>query len=34
MENATTNPQIDTILKALAPSGKTLAVVDLKSAAL
>ena len=34
MESAATNPQIDTILKALAPSGKTLAVVDLESVAL
>lgn len=29
MEKATTNPQLDTILKALAPLGKTLAVVDI-----
>ena len=28
METAATNPQLDTILRALAPLGKTLAVVD------
>lgn len=30
-EKETTNPQIDTILKVLAPLGKTLAVVPLES---
>ena len=30
MEKGTTSPQIDTILKVLAPLGKTLAVVPLK----
>lgn len=29
MEKGTTNPQIDTILKVLAPLGKTLAIVPL-----
>ena len=29
MEKGTTNPQIDTILKVLAPQGKTLAIVPL-----
>ena len=29
METGTTNPQIDTILKVLAPLGKTLAIVPL-----
>lgn len=29
MEKGTTNPQIDTVLKILAPLGKTLAVVPL-----
>ena len=28
MERGTSNPQIDTILKLLAPLGKTLAIVD------
>lgn len=31
MEKGSTSPQIDTILKILAPLGKTLAVVPLKS---
>ena len=31
MEKGTSNPQIDTILKVLAPLGKTLAVVPLES---
>jgi len=30
MEKGTTNPQLDTVIKLLAPLGKTLAVVDLK----
>lgn len=30
MERGTTNPQLDTILKVLAPLGKTLAVVPLE----
>ena len=30
MEKGTTNPQLDTILKILAPLGKTLAVVPIK----
>ena len=30
MEKGTTNPQQDTVIKLLAPLGKTLAVVDLK----
>ena len=30
MENGTTNPQIDTVLKVLASLGKTLAVVPLE----
>lgn len=30
MEKGTTNPQIDTILKVLAPLGKTLAIVPLQ----
>lgn len=30
MEKDTTNPQLDTVIKLLAPLGKTLAVVDLK----
>ena len=30
MEKGTTNPQIDTILKILAPLGKTLAVVPIE----
>jgi DNA-binding phage protein len=30
MEAGKTNPQLDTILKVLAPLGKTLAVVPLK----
>lgn len=30
MEKGTTSPQLDTILKVLAPLGKTLAVVSLK----
>lgn len=30
MEKGSTNPQLDTILKVLAPLGKTLAVVPLK----
>ena len=29
-EKGTTNPQLDTVIKLLAPLGKTLAVVDLK----
>ena len=29
MEKGTTNPQIDTVLKVLAPLGKTLAIVPL-----
>ena len=29
MEKGTTNPQLDTVIKLLAPLGKTLAVVDL-----
>ena len=32
MERGTTNPQLDTILKILAPLGKTLAVVPLDNA--
>lgn len=31
MERGTTNPQLDTILKVLAPLGKTLAVVPLQA---
>ena len=31
MERGTTNPQIDTILKVLAPLGKTLAIVPLET---
>ncbi|MBD5550825.1 MAG: helix-turn-helix transcriptional regulator [Lachnospiraceae bacterium] len=31
MEKGSTNPQLDTILKVLAPLGKTLAVVPLKT---
>jgi DNA-binding XRE family transcriptional regulator len=31
MERGSTNPQIDTVLKVLAPLGKTLAVVPLES---
>lgn len=31
MEKGTTSPQLDTILKVLAPLGKTLAVVPLES---
>ena len=30
MEKGTTNPQINTLLKVLAPLGKTLAIVPLK----
>ena len=30
MEKGTTNPQLHTVIKLLAPLGKTLAVVDLK----
>ncbi|MCC8068383.1 MAG: helix-turn-helix transcriptional regulator [Ruminococcus sp.] len=30
MEKGNTNPQIDTLLKVLAPLGKTLAIVPLK----
>lgn len=30
MEKGTTNPQLDTVIKLLAPLGKTLAVVDLE----
>ena len=30
MERGTTNPQINTLLKVLAPLGKTLAIVPLK----
>lgn len=30
MENGTTSPQIDTVMKVLAPLGKTLAIVPLK----
>jgi predicted XRE-type DNA-binding protein len=32
MEKGSTSPQIDTILKVLAPLGKTLAIVPLKTA--
>lgn len=32
MENGTTSPQLDTILKVLVPLGKTLAVVPLDAA--
>ena len=31
MEKGTTNPQLDTVLKVLAPLGKTLAVVPLEN---
>ena len=31
MENKTATPQLDTLLKILAPMGKTLAVVPLKN---
>lgn len=31
MERGTTNPQIDTVLKVLAPLGKTLAIVPLET---
>ena len=31
MEKGTTNPQLDTVLKILAPLGKTLKVVPLKT---
>ena len=31
MEKGTTNPQLDTVLKVLAPLGKTLAVVPLNN---
>ena len=31
MENGTTNPQLDTLLKVLAPLGKTLAIVPLNN---
>ncbi len=31
METGSTNPQIDTVLKVLAPLGKTLAVVPLEN---
>lgn len=31
MERGTTSPQLDTILKVLAPLGKTLAIVPLES---
>ena len=31
MEKGTTSPQLDTILKVLAPLGKTLAIVPLKN---
>ena len=31
MESGATSPQLETILKVLAPLGKTLAVVPLKS---
>lgn len=30
MENGTTSPQLDTVLKVLAPLGKTLAIVPLQ----
>ena len=30
MENMTTNPKIDTVMRVLAPLGKTLAVVPIK----
>ena len=30
MENGTTSPQLDTVLRVLAPLGKTLAVVPIK----
>jgi ribosome-binding protein aMBF1 (putative translation factor) len=33
MENGTTNPQIDTVLKVLASLGKTLAIVPLEKMA-
>ena len=31
LERGTTSPQLDTILKVLAPLGKTLAIVPLKT---
>ena len=31
MEKGITNPQLDTILKVLAPLGKTLAIVSLEN---